>query len=58
MIEITAYGQSKGECSAKITIAEMLLNGELTKSEDTAVQIARLINGVQIRRVNDAADSD
>lgn len=54
MIEITAYGQSKGEAAAKITIAEMLLNGELTKSEDTAIQIARLMNGVKIRRVNDA----
>ncbi len=50
MIEITAYGQSKGEAAAKVTITEMLLNGELTKSEDTAVQIARLINGVQVRR--------
>lgn len=58
MIEITAYGQSKGEAAAKITIAEMLLNGELTKSEDTAVQIARLINGVQIRRVNNAGNSN
>lgn len=54
MIEITAHGQSKGEAAAKVTIAEMLLNGELTKSEDTAVQLARLINGVKIRRVNNA----
>ena len=57
MIEITAYGQSKGEATAKITIVEMLLNGELTKSEDTAVQIARLISGVNIRRLDDG-DSD
>ncbi len=48
MIEIIAHGQSKGEASAKITIAEMLLNGELTKLEDTAIQIARIM-GVQIR---------
>ena len=49
MIEITSYGQSKGEATVKVAIVKMLLNGELTKSEDTALNIARLISGVQIK---------